>query len=292
METLIREGVAAAAAPSVQRDPQTGRVVPSDKLTAHTAPPRWTLKRLVTWIETQFGRHVSRETVRQALKRLGFSWKKSKALLNRATTAAREAFVAKLQALLQRTLGPEPPLLVYLDEAHIHQEADLGYGWAPIGERLWVGSQTPGLSAKMSFYGVYFYNAGQVAIWDFPCANTEHTLTVLHRLREQEPTREIILFWDGASYHRAGAVIDLATALSITLQPLPSYSPDFMPVEALWRWLREDVTYHHCHASAAELVARVRDFMGTINADPFTVADRLWTKTTLDPEEEKLRIPA
>ncbi|MBK5962780.1 hypothetical protein CCR95_01370, partial [Thiocystis minor] len=30
----------------------------------------------------------------------------------------------------------------------------------------------------------------------------------------------------------------------------------------------------------------------TVNADPFAVADRLWTKTTLDPEEEKLRIPA
>jgi hypothetical protein len=29
--------------------------------------------------------------------------------------------------------------------------------------------------------------------------------------------------------------------------PLPGDSPDLMPVEALWRWLREDVTYHHCH---------------------------------------------
>jgi len=82
------------------------------------------------------------------LERLGFSWKKAKALLNRATTAAREAFVAQLQALLKRTLGPEPPLVIYIDEAHIHQEADLGYGWAPIGERLRVGSHTPGLSAK------------------------------------------------------------------------------------------------------------------------------------------------
>ncbi|NEX20719.1 hypothetical protein G3480_10420 [Thiorhodococcus mannitoliphagus] len=97
----------------------------------------------------------------------------SKAVLNRATTAPREAFVAKLQPLLEQTLGPEPPLLVYLDEAHIHQAADLGYGWAPIGERLWIASHTPGLSAKVSFYSLYFYNAGQVATWDFPCANTE-----------------------------------------------------------------------------------------------------------------------
>jgi hypothetical protein len=289
---LIRDGLAAAAAPAMEREPQTGRMRASGELEAHTAPPRWTLKRLVAWVETHFKRRVSRETVRQALKRLGFSWKKAKALLNRATTAARVAFVDKLQALLERTLDTEPPLLVYIDEAHIHQEADLGYGWAPIGERLWVGSHTPGLSAKVSFYGIYFYNAGQVAIWDFPCANTEHTLTVLERVRAQAPTRKIVLFWDGASYHRANAVLARAKELDITIEPLPSYSPDFMPVEALWRWLREDVTYHHCHASAVELTARVSDFANAINRDPFTVADRLWTRTTLDPEEETLRIPA
>ncbi|MBK1725297.1 hypothetical protein [Thiocystis violacea] len=65
-----------------------------------------------------------------------------------------------------------------------------------------------------------------------------------------------------------------------------------MPVEALWRWLREDVTYQHCHASPAELIARANHFADEINRDPYTVADRLWTRTTLDPEEEKLRIPA
>ena len=37
--------------------------------------------------------------------------------------------------------------------------------------------------------------------------------------------------------------------------------------------------------------SRVRDFAHTINADPFTVAGRLWTKTMLDPEEEKITHP-
>ena len=105
LDDLIRDSVAAAAAPSMQRAPETGRVVPSEKLAQHTAPPRWTLKRLVAWIETRFARRVSRETLRQVLKRLEFSWKEAKALLNRATTAAREAFVAQLQTLLRRTLA-------------------------------------------------------------------------------------------------------------------------------------------------------------------------------------------
>jgi transposase len=219
------------------------------------------------------------------------SWKKAKALLNPANTAKRAAFAEQLQALLARTLEEEAPTLVYIDEAHIHQDADLGYGWAPEGERLWVGSHSPGLAAKVSFYGMSLFNAGQVEIWEFPRANTEHTLEVLRRLRGLHPHGELVVLWDGASYHRARDVAALAEELRITLMPLPGYSPDFMPVEALWRWLREEVTSHHCHATTEELIRRVREFVDTINRHVFEVADRLWTKTALDPEEEKLRIP-
>ena len=97
------------------------------------------------------------------------------------------------------------------------------------------------------------------------------------------------MLWDGAPYHRAKAVREAATALDITLMPLPGYSPDLMPVEELWHWLREDVTYHHCHASADDLTRRVADFEVRLNRDPFVIADRLWVKDTLDPDEEKLR---
>ena len=46
----------------------------------------------------------------------------------------------------------------------------------------------------------------------------------------------LIVLWDGAPYHRANAVRAAAAALDIALVPLPGYSPDLMPVEALWRW--------------------------------------------------------
>ena len=74
-----------------------------------------------------------------------------------------------------------------------------------------------------------------------------------------------------------------------TLAPLSGYSPDLMPVEPLWHWLREDLTYHHGHATAEDLIRRVAAFEAAINQDPYAVADRLWVKDALDPEEEKLR---
>jgi len=48
-----------------------------------------------------------------------------------------------------------------------------------------------------------------------------------------------------------------------------------MAVEPLWRWLREDVTDHHCHATVAALIRRVAAFEADVNVDPCAVADRL-----------------
>jgi transposase len=128
-----------------------------------------------------------------------------------------------------------------------------------------------------------------VRLWPYACANGEHTIDVLRRLRAEWPEDKLIVVWDGASYHRAGVVREAATALQIDLVPLPGYSPDFMPVEALWRWLREDVTYHYCHPTAEDLSRRVTAFETRLNQDPCAIADRLWVKDHLDPDEEKLR---
>ena len=141
----------------------------------------------------------------------------------------------------------------------------------------------------MSFYGLYVFNEGQVRVWPYARANGEHTIDVMRRLRVEVPSGKLILIWDGAPYHRAKTVWAEAARLGITLLPLPGYSPDLMPVEALWRWLREDVTYNHCHATADDLIRRVAAFEARVNHYPCTIADRLWVKDQLDPDEEKLR---
>jgi transposase len=252
--------------------------------------PRWTLRRLGAWVQERFGRLFCRETLRAALHRLQLSWKKAKKLLGWADPQKRQAFLDRLQDLLAGAQRDRHQL-VYLDEAHIHQDTDLGHGWAPRGERFHVASSSPGLGAKVSFYGLYLYNEGQVRLWPYERANGTHTVEVLRRLRAEFPDEELIVLWDGASYHRAKGVREAADELGLRLAPLPGYSPDLMPVEALWRWLREDVTSHTCHVSAEDLTRRVAAFEARLNRDPYAVADRLWVKDKLDPEEEKLRFP-
>ncbi len=116
-------------------------------------------------------------------------------------------------------------------------------------------------------------------LWPYPRANGKHTVDVLQRLCAEVPERKLIVVWDGAPYHRATAVREAARALDINLMPLPGYSPDLMPVEALWRWLREDVTYHHYHASAEDLIRRVGAFEARLNQTPSSLPTASGSRT-------------
>ena len=53
--------------------------------------------------------------------------------------------------------------------------------------------------------------------------------------------------------------------------------------------MRESVTYNYCHDTASELIENVASFVARINRDVCEIADRLWVKDELNPEEEKLQ---
>ena len=170
--------------------------------------PRWTLKRLVHWVQEKFKIVVCGETIRKTLKKEGLSWKKAKKLLNKANPNKRKEFLLYLQVLFDDVLNKNH-LLVYIDEAHIHLDCDLGYGWSVRGERFWVSSSSPGRQ-KVSFYGAYLYNYGQVRIFPYDTANQFNTVSrseccrtaVLKELRVEFPDIFITVIWDQCPYHK------------------------------------------------------------------------------------------
>lgn len=175
--------------------------------------------------------------------------------MDKADPERREAFIAPLQERLAATTAGKTRI-VYLDEAHIHLDTDEGYGWTVKGERAWVSSSSPGL-AKVSFFGVCLYNRAQVRLFPATKANGDATVEVLRQIRACfAAIGHITLIWDNASHHRSRQAKQAARELGITLMPLPPYSPDFMPVEQVWQWFREDVTYHACYDDESKLIAQ------------------------------------
>ena len=109
---------------------------------------------------------------------------------NIANTAKRSEYLEILKGLMQDALDNDH-LLVFMDEAHIHLDTDEGFGWSVKGERFWVSSCSPGL-AKVSFYGVYLYNLGQVRLFPSDVANGLNTIEVLSRIMLSRTTTTTI----------------------------------------------------------------------------------------------------
>jgi transposase len=234
---------------------------------------------------------VSRNRLRTILKAAGLSWKKCKKLLAKANPAKRTAFVQQFQTLYER-LCQDEIRLVFIDEAHVHQDLDLGYTWAPANQPAWRKSTSPSLSARLNWYGAFDFSSGRCFLWQNGKCNGEQTCQFLEQLSAWlgEDERPVILIWDGAPWHRSINVQDKAHQLGLQLLPLPGYSPDLNPVERLWQWLREDVTQLYCHPSVHALLLDCLAFLERINLDPELILKRLWPKFDLDPDYEKLLV--
>lgn len=69
----------------------------------------------------------------------------------------------------------------------------------------------------------------------------------------------IILIEDGAPYHRSQEVkqFQAAHAQRLTIEPLPAFSPDYNPIEKLWRNTKKDATHLKYFKTFDELRASV-----------------------------------
>ena len=266
--------------------------VKQDKPDDHQLPGYgWTVKKLRYWVEKKLGHQVSRTTLRTLLTQAGLSWKKCKKVLSKAKPKQRAEFVAQFQGLFEQICQGKLRL-IYIDEAHIHQDMALGYRWSAVGEADWVPSYCPPLRNRLNWYGAYDFTNGLCLIWHQEICDSESTVAFLQYLAQQwppEPNQQTLIIWDGAPWHSKAAIVrQQAQNLGFTLIRLPSYSPDLNPIEGLWKWMREDLTQHHCYKYLYQLERACFDFINRINLDPLTIITRLWPKFDLDPTHEKV----
>jgi transposase len=252
---------------------------------------RWTLKKVQRWVATQLGRKVSRNTLRTILSAAGLRWKQCKKLLSKADAQKRTRFVEQFQTLYERMCRGEV-VIVYVDEVHLHQDMAVGFTWSPVGEANWIPSSSPSLSARLNYFGAYNFTDGACFLWEDGKCNGQTTLHFLHQLSLwlSASDWQVVLIWDGASYHRSDKVRTCAQQLGFQILPLPGYSPDLNPIEGLWKGLREDVTQHYCHQILAELRHDCQAFIDDVNLEPEQIITRHWPRFELDPEVEKLRV--
>lgn len=247
----------------------------------------WNWKVVRQFVTERFSKPLGRSSCLRYLHRLDFVWKRPSKRFTKADSEKRAAFIqeyAVLAAQAKRT-GAK---IFFVDEAHFRADVDLRGRWVLKGEPALVDSSSPRWGEKASYYSAVCLETGEVEVMALDgnsCAATSVAFLQQLRAHHAEP---LIVIWDNGPAHGGDAMrAYLATPdLRLSLVRLPAYCPDFNADEAIWKWVREEVTANTCLGTKAKVQQEVGAFFRGLGQRLAEVQSRC--RTRLQAEAESL----
>ena len=236
---------------------------------------KWTWKGVRQFVQERFDCLLSSRTCLNYLHRLGFVVKRPKKRLCKANAEKRAVFVREY-AVLRAEAQLSGAKIFFVDEAHFRADVELRSQWVLRGEPALVDSTSPRFGEKATYYSAVCLESGEVLAMPVEGnTNAETSVTFLKLLREKYGGA-LIVIWDNGPAHRGEAMRTYLTTtdLHLRLVALPAYSPDFNPDEAIWEWVREEVTANTCFGTTAKVRAEVDAFFAGLAARATEVIQR------------------
>ena len=251
----------------------------------------WNWKVVRLFIQQHFGLELCRSSCLNYLHRLGFVLKRPKKRLLKADAEKRVAFVADY-AVLRGEAQKDGAKIFFVDEAHFRADVEPRAKWVLRGEPALVDSTSPRLGEKATYYSGVCLETGEVeSMFVAGNCNAETSTAFLRQLRAKHP-EPLIVIWDNSPAHRGPEMREYLTTpqLKLRLVALPAYSPDFNPDEAIWHWVRDEVTANTCFGTATKVQEKVDSFFAALADRTVEVQSRCRTK--LQAEADALLVAA
>jgi transposase len=210
-------------------------------------------------IHEKFGIFYAVNYIAQLLKNMGFSFRKARFAPARADRTARGEWLKTVWPGILKTAEEKNAMILFGDEASSPQWGTLSYTWAKKGRQPSV--KTSGIRKSYKVFGLIEYFSGR-----FFCAghegrlNSESYAAFLKKVLKTAG-KHVILIHDRAPYHRSRAMKTFFEKhrRRITVYELPSYFPDYNPIEMLWKKIKEKETHLHYFLTFQSLKDRVNE---------------------------------
>ncbi len=217
----------------------------------------WTTTLIQEWIYKSFGVLYNRLYVAELLHNLGFSYQKAHFVSEHLDEKARREWMETQWPEILAKAQREGCRILFEDEVSFAQWGSLSYTWASRGQQPAV--KTSGIRKGYKVFGVIDYFSGELYCQD--TADRFNSLTYrcfLYVLLETVPGK-IILIHDGASYHTSQETQAFIQEHQdrLWVYQLPSYSPDYNPIEHLWKKVKTKATHNRYFADFSQLVQAV-----------------------------------
>jgi transposase len=204
----------------------------------------WTsvLIRVLIWRE--FGVLYNCQYVCTLLHNLGFSFHKARLVSDHLETAKRLAWLEQKWPTIVRAAKRRQGLILCEDEASFAQWGSLSDTWARRGQQPEV--PTSGTRKGSKVFGAIEYFSGRLFYHGIEGRFHSDSYQAFLQMILAQTTQHLFLIHDGARYHTSASTQAFLAAHSerITEHPLPSYSPDYNPIEYLWRKTKKRATHN------------------------------------------------
>jgi transposase len=194
-------------------------------------------------IQERFGVFYSVRYISELLKSMGYSYQKARFVSGHLDQEAREQWLGSQWPEILKLARRKNAYLLFGDEASFPQWGTLTYTWAKKGQQPTI--ETSGKRRGYKVFGLIDYFTGR---FFFKCQEERLTSqTYAAYLTEvlSKTRKHIMLIQDGARYHTSAAMRAFFEQHKdrLTVFELPSYSPDYNPIEKLWKKVKEKGTH-------------------------------------------------
>lgn len=221
----------------------------------------WRTPMIQFLIQSKFNVSYSVKYLSELLKNMGFSYQKATFISAKQDKQARKEWLQKKWPEILQLAKQKNTHILFGDESSFPQWGTLNYTWASKGQQPVI--ETCGSRKSYKVFGLIdyftgtFYSKGQeekLNSESYAAFLTE----VLSRTR-----KHIILIHDNASYHVSAAMRAFfkENKYRVTVYPLPTFSPDYNPIEMLWKKIKQAGTHLQYFPTFNSLILKVEDML-------------------------------
>ena len=212
-------------------------ILQEQELTTHLKNHTYqTVKEVIAYVKNTYNKTYSIEGMTHLLHRLGFVYKKTKVIPGKVDKEKQEQFKREYYELKETKQAEDK--IYFLDAAHPHHNNEPFYGWIYKGETKTIKTNTG--RKRVNLNGALSLDNLDITVLTEETINSHAMMRLILTLEEKQPTGEIYLIMDNASYnHSYELQLFLDDHKRTHLKYLPPYSPNLNIIERLWRFFHE-----------------------------------------------------
>jgi len=205
----------------------------------------WDSSLIQDWLLTQFGVEYTPQYIAQLLKNLGYSYQRAKFVSDHLENvkAKQETWMKQEWPEIMQLAAEKKAMVLFGDEASFAQWGSLSRTWAKRGQQPTV--KTSGKRKSYKVFGLIDYFSGQFFAKSHQGRFNSDSYQAFLLDVLQKTSQHLILIHDRAPYHTSKAMNEFYHQHldRLTVRPLPPYSPEFNPIEHLWKNIKKKATH-------------------------------------------------